>query len=130
MHSFLCGSHFVISTGHCKTVKFEVPGEQLYGPVFPWYPFSRCGPPIQLNNNNNNDIKGLESLTCGSKHSGLVCKHEAVRGTQCYSTQTGILVPGGCAPFGQHQESLPLGWFNTRGLQFMDFPSNLTNLIG
>ena len=32
-----------------------------------------------------------------------------------------ILVPRGGAPFGQHQDSLPLGW----SPRFTDFPSNL-----
>ena len=46
-----------------------------------------------------------------------------------------ILVPRGCAPFGQHQESRPLA--NTGSPRFTDFPSLcacsesiLTNLIG
>ena len=34
-----------------------------------------------------------------------------------------ILVPRGCAPFGQHQESQPLGGSNTGSLQIMDSPS-------
>ena len=48
-----------------------------------------------------------------------------------------ILVPRGRAPFGQHQESRPLAWFNTGSPRFTDFPSlcacsesSLTNLIG
>ena len=48
-----------------------------------------------------------------------------------------ILVPWGRVPFGQHQESRPLGRYNTRSPRFTDFPSlcassesSLTNLIG
>ena len=48
-----------------------------------------------------------------------------------------ILVPRGCAPFGQHQESRPLARSNTESPRFTDFPSlcacsesSLTNLIG
>ena len=48
-----------------------------------------------------------------------------------------ILVPRGRAPFGQHQESLPLAKANTGSLRFTDFPSlcacsesSVTNLIG
>ena len=47
-----------------------------------------------------------------------------------------ILVPRGCAPFGQHQESRPLAKSNTGSPRFTDFPSlcacsesGLTNLI-
>ena len=52
-------------------------------------------------------------------------------------TSSVILVPRGRAPFGQHQESRPLAWSNTRSPRFTDFPSlcacsesSLTNLIG
>ena len=48
-----------------------------------------------------------------------------------------ILVPRGCAPFGQHQESRPLAVSNNGSPRFTDFPSlcacsesSLTNLIG
>ena len=48
-----------------------------------------------------------------------------------------ILVPRGRAPFGQHQESRPLGRSNNGTPRFTDFPSlcaclesSLTNLIG
>ena len=47
-----------------------------------------------------------------------------------------ILVPRGCAPFGKHQESWPLGRSNTRSSRFMDFQSlcmlrvKLDHLIG
>ena len=47
-----------------------------------------------------------------------------------------ILVPRGRVPFGQHQESRPLGMSNTGSPRFTDFPSlcacsesSLTNLI-
>ena len=30
----------------------------------------------------------------------------------------------------EHQETRPLGWFNTRNTRFLDLPSNLTNSIG
>ena len=50
---------------------------------------------------------------------------------------TGILVPRGRAPFGQHQESRPLARSNNGSPRFTDLPSlcacsesSLTNLIG
>ena len=50
---------------------------------------------------------------------------------------SGILVPRGRAPFGQHQESRPLAVSNNGSPRFTDFPSlcacsesSLTNLIG
>ena len=53
------------------------------------------------------------------------------------TTALGILVPRGRAPFGQHQESRPLGRSNTGSPRFTDFlslcacsESSLTNLIG
>ena len=36
-----------------------------------------------------------------------------------------VLENRGHASFGQHQESQPLGWFNTGSPRFTDFPSNL-----
>ena len=41
-----------------------------------------------------------------------------------------ILVLRAHAPFGQYQESQPLGWSNTESPQFTYFTSSLTNLIG
>lgn len=74
-------------------------------------------------------IKLDSSLLGKYKFFGFVTQLSLSQRASIYRRQV-FLVPRSRAPSGHHHKLWPLCWTNTRSPRFVDFASNLTNLIG
>ena len=97
--------------------KYNCPLVYKFGPVFPEDPL--CFRPLSCFAMIGKFPRNLTSLRCSAPSSA---QGWAVVRTNAQLTNVFyILVPRGRAPFGQHQESRPLGWSNTGRPRFTNF---------